>query len=179
MASSGMAIDPASWRRTATGYEGTVFLLPDRGYNVEGTTDYRSRLNIVKVVLTPADAGATPSADTQQTGVAANLRAHPARRKRFAEAVPIVDRDRHEGRAARLLHRRVIGAGDRRRDILRPCRLAAPFDIRAREFRRLFRKQKRFERQDRAGLLARRDDQRRLVLVGGEDGPQGMAETGG
>src|SRR5262249_51961996 len=44
--SSGMAIDPASWHRTATGYEGTVLLLPDRGYNVEGTTDYRSRLNI-------------------------------------------------------------------------------------------------------------------------------------
>src|SRR5262249_24928863 len=59
--------------RTATGYEGTVFLLPDRGYNVEGTTDYRSRLNIVRVVLTPADAVATPSGDAQQTGVAATL----------------------------------------------------------------------------------------------------------
>src|SRR5262249_41441521 len=42
-------------------------------YNVEGTTDYRSRLNIVKVVLTPADAGATPPTDAQQTGVAATL----------------------------------------------------------------------------------------------------------
>jgi hypothetical protein len=71
--SSGMAIDPASWHRTATGYEGTVFLLPDRGYNVEGTTDYRSRLNVVKVAVTPVDAGATPSADAQQTGVAATL----------------------------------------------------------------------------------------------------------
>src|SRR6185312_15000787 len=52
---------------------GTVFLLPDRGYNVEGTTDYRSRLNVVRVAVTPVDAGATPSADAQQTGVAATL----------------------------------------------------------------------------------------------------------
>lgn len=71
--SSGMAVDPASWHRTDTGYEGTVLLLPDRGYNVEGTTDYRSRLNIVKVTLTPAAAGATPLADAQQSGVAATL----------------------------------------------------------------------------------------------------------
>src|SRR5262245_20563744 len=71
--SSGMAIDPGSWHRTATGYEGTVFLLPDRGYNVEGTTDYRSRLNVVKVALTPADVAATPPADAQQSGVAATL----------------------------------------------------------------------------------------------------------
>lgn len=71
--SSGMAIDPASWHRTDTGYEGSFFLVPDRGYNVEGTTDYRSRLNVVTVTLTPAAAGAAPSADAQQTGVVATL----------------------------------------------------------------------------------------------------------
>jgi len=71
--SSGMAVDPSSWHRTATGYEGTIFLLPDRGYNVEGTTDYRSRLNVVKVVLTPAAAGAALPEDAQQTGIAATL----------------------------------------------------------------------------------------------------------
>lgn len=71
--SSGMAVDPATWHRTATGYEGTFLLLPDRGYNVEGTTNYRSRLNQVAVTLSPADAAATLAADAQQTGVVAKL----------------------------------------------------------------------------------------------------------
>ena len=71
--SSGMAIDPSSWHRTASGYEGTLFLLPDRGYNVEGTTDYRPRLNTVIVKLTPADPAATLDAAAQQAGVSATL----------------------------------------------------------------------------------------------------------
>src|SRR4051812_5690212 len=41
---SGLAADVRSWRRTADGYRGTFYLLPDRGYNVSGTTDYRTRL---------------------------------------------------------------------------------------------------------------------------------------
>jgi hypothetical protein len=71
--SSGMAIDPSSWHRTATGYEGTLVLLPDRGYNAEGTTDYRPRLNTVTVKLTPADPAATLDAAAQQSGVSATL----------------------------------------------------------------------------------------------------------
>ena len=42
---SGMAVDRNSWSRSPTGYRGMVYLLPDRGYNVSGTTDYRARLN--------------------------------------------------------------------------------------------------------------------------------------
>lgn len=41
---SGMAIDTAGWTHGADGYRGSLWLLPDRGYNVVGTTDYRPRL---------------------------------------------------------------------------------------------------------------------------------------
>src|SRR5712691_12912599 len=42
---SGMATDSKSWMLTPAGYQGTFYVLPDRGYNVGGTTDYRARLN--------------------------------------------------------------------------------------------------------------------------------------
>lgn len=41
---SGMAADLTTWKKTSDGYNGTFYLLPDRGYNVAGTTDYRARL---------------------------------------------------------------------------------------------------------------------------------------
>src|SRR5262249_17538999 len=70
---SGMSVDRSSWRRTATGYEGDFVLLPDRGYNVEGTTNYRLRLNKLAIALTP-DAGARVApAERRQTGVKATL----------------------------------------------------------------------------------------------------------
>lgn len=40
---SGLAVDPKSWTRTPTGYQGIFYMLPDRGYNVSGTSDYRAR----------------------------------------------------------------------------------------------------------------------------------------
>src|SRR3954454_1788956 len=46
---SGMAISRADWARDGGGYKGTIWLLPDRGYNVEGTTDYRERVNKLTV----------------------------------------------------------------------------------------------------------------------------------
>jgi hypothetical protein len=65
---SGMAIDLASWNRTADGYKGTLYLLPDRGYNVAGTTDYRPRLNKLSIVLQPAaDPSALPVEQRQKT----------------------------------------------------------------------------------------------------------------
>lgn len=57
---SGMAIDPAAWSRDGTGYKGTLYLLPDRGYNVSGTVDYRPRLNTIAIGLTPTAPGAAP-----------------------------------------------------------------------------------------------------------------------
>jgi hypothetical protein len=40
---SAIAVDPKSWVRTPTGYQGTFYMLPDRGFNVTGTSDYRAR----------------------------------------------------------------------------------------------------------------------------------------
>jgi hypothetical protein len=71
--SSGMAIEPQSWKRAAEGYEGVLLLLPDRGYNVAGTTDYRPRVNRVAIRFTPADGAAPLPADRQQSGVVATL----------------------------------------------------------------------------------------------------------
>lgn len=70
---SGMAMNPADWSRDGNSYKGTMLLLPDRGYNVAGTTDYRPRLNMLSIRFTPVAPGATPSADKQQSGVEAAL----------------------------------------------------------------------------------------------------------
>jgi hypothetical protein len=66
--SSGLAADPKTWERGPDGYRGTFYLLPDRGYNVSGTTDYRARLNKLTVLLKPpADAAALPAEARQRT----------------------------------------------------------------------------------------------------------------
>lgn len=65
---SGMAMDRTTWKRNGDTYEGTMILLPDRGYNVEGTTDYRPRINKLSIRLTPKAPGATgPAAEMQAT----------------------------------------------------------------------------------------------------------------
>jgi hypothetical protein len=63
---SGLALDPKSWTRAPDGYRGTFFILPDRGYNVSGTTDYRARLNQLSVTFKPVD-DATPMAERQKS----------------------------------------------------------------------------------------------------------------
>jgi hypothetical protein len=70
---SGMAVDAASWRRDGAGCHGTIYLLPDRGYNVSGTIDYRSRLNRLEITFTPADQPEALAADARQRTVAARL----------------------------------------------------------------------------------------------------------
>jgi hypothetical protein len=79
---SGMAVDAKSWRRSGAAYSGTVYLLPDRGYNVTGTIDYRSRLNKLSVVLTPADDPGSLAPDARQRTVQATL----------ADTIMLVDR---------------------------------------------------------------------------------------
>ena len=70
---SGLAIDAKSWTRTPAGYQGTFYVLPDRGYNVGGTTDYRARLNKLTITFTPlVDPAAVPVAERQKS-VAATL----------------------------------------------------------------------------------------------------------
>lgn len=61
---SGMTVDPSSWKRTESGFEGAFVLLPDRGYNVAGTTDYRSRLNKITIRFSPDKAAGTQSGVT-------------------------------------------------------------------------------------------------------------------
>src|SRR4051812_2280673 len=67
---SGMAIDTSGWTHDAGTYKGSLWLLPDRGYNVAGTTDYRPRLNTIGIEFTPAAPGA---AGQEQTEVKATL----------------------------------------------------------------------------------------------------------
>ena len=62
---SGMTVEAGSWRRNGDAYEGTIILLPDRGYNAAGTTDYRPRVNKVTLRFTPGR--------TTQDGVVATL----------------------------------------------------------------------------------------------------------
>lgn len=50
---SGLTFDAKSWRRSGDSYSGIMYALPDRGYNVAGTTDYRPRFNTLALSLTP------------------------------------------------------------------------------------------------------------------------------
>jgi len=53
---SGMMIVPGSWKVAGKGYAAKLFMLPDRGWNTAGTTDYRARLQSFDMTLMP-DAG--------------------------------------------------------------------------------------------------------------------------
>ena len=65
---SGLASDRKSWSRAGSAYRGTIYMLPDRGYNIKGTEDYRARLNKLTVVLKPpADPRAMPPEARQHT----------------------------------------------------------------------------------------------------------------
>jgi hypothetical protein len=57
---SGMAV--VDWKKTDAGFAGTILLLPDRGYNVEGTTNYDARINTVSIAFpTPSGDKAAPA----------------------------------------------------------------------------------------------------------------------
>ena len=68
---SGLAADVTTWTRTADGYSGTFYLLPDRGYNVSGTTDYRTRFYKLSIAFKPVtDPAALPEKERQRSVVA-------------------------------------------------------------------------------------------------------------
>jgi hypothetical protein len=50
---SGMALVPGSWQGQGNRFTGKLAMLPDRGWNTQGTTDYRARLEYFDVALTP------------------------------------------------------------------------------------------------------------------------------
>lgn len=59
---SGMAMDLRSWHENRDGsYSGTLYMLPDRGWNTQGTVDYRGRLHRFDVTLNPLYSGTTSS----------------------------------------------------------------------------------------------------------------------
>ncbi len=68
-----MSLDLKSWARDGDSYKGSLWLLPDRGYNAVGTVDYQARVNTVDFTFTPVAPGATPPADKQQDEVDAKL----------------------------------------------------------------------------------------------------------
>jgi hypothetical protein len=50
---SGMALVPGSWHATAGRFDGALAMLPDRGWNTQGTSDYRARLQYFNLTLAP------------------------------------------------------------------------------------------------------------------------------
>src|ERR1700757_881306 len=59
---SGMAMDLESWHSNRDGsFGGTLYMLPDRGWNTQGTTDFRGRLHRFEVTLNPLYSGSTTS----------------------------------------------------------------------------------------------------------------------
>jgi hypothetical protein len=69
ISASGITADANSWRRIGDRYHGVFYLLPDRGWNVKGTTDYRPRIHRFSIAFKPADgsSGANVIATLQNT----------------------------------------------------------------------------------------------------------------
>lgn len=65
---SGLAADLNSWQRSAQGYHGVFYMLPDRGYNLNNTIDFRARVYKLDVVFNPAaDPKVLPDSELQNT----------------------------------------------------------------------------------------------------------------
>ena len=67
---SGMAIDASTWRKVGDGYAGTLYSLPDRGYNA-GTlySDYQGRLVQFDLSLTPYSGPDLPADAASQSQI--------------------------------------------------------------------------------------------------------------
>src|SRR5215471_2199387 len=64
---SGMAMDLRSWHKNHDGsYGGTLHMLPDRGWNTQGSVDFRGRLHRFEVTLNPLFSGTTTSQNQLQ-----------------------------------------------------------------------------------------------------------------
>lgn len=50
---SSAAIDPKSWKKNGNTYTGTLWALPDRGWNTEGTLNFQPRLHKFGIKFTP------------------------------------------------------------------------------------------------------------------------------
>ena len=65
---SSMAVDANTWRRNGNTYTGSIFTLPDRGYNSGSTfSDYAARLHSFDITFTPYTGSANlPQAPASQ-----------------------------------------------------------------------------------------------------------------
>ena len=64
---SGMAMDLDGWHKNRDGsFGGTLFMLPDRGWNTQGTVDFRGRLHRFEVTLNPLFSGSTTNQNQLQ-----------------------------------------------------------------------------------------------------------------
>lgn len=61
---SGMVADLKTWKREGDSYSGVFYMLPDRGWNTEGTLDYQGRLQKFAITFTP-DGGSATAPQTQ------------------------------------------------------------------------------------------------------------------
>ena len=61
---SSAAIDRETWRKEGKSYKGTLYALPDRGYNTQGTLNYQNRVQKIEITFAPNEAAtvANPSA---------------------------------------------------------------------------------------------------------------------
>lgn len=55
ISASAITVDRASWQRDGNTLRGTIYMLPDRGWNVEGTIDYRPRFHKMTVSIAPGN----------------------------------------------------------------------------------------------------------------------------
>jgi hypothetical protein len=57
---SGMAMDLRSWHKNRDGsYDGTLYMIPDRGWNTQGTVNFHGRLHRFDITLNPLYTGTT------------------------------------------------------------------------------------------------------------------------
>jgi hypothetical protein len=65
---SGLAANPKTWTRAGQRYHGTIYMLPDRGYNITGSIAFRARLYKLGVVLkAPSQSANMPNAARQRS----------------------------------------------------------------------------------------------------------------
>jgi hypothetical protein len=62
---SAMALVPGSWHAVNGGFQAMLAMMPDRGWNTQGTVDYRARLQYFALTLKPQDGA--PGAQTGLT----------------------------------------------------------------------------------------------------------------
>ena len=48
-----MVADVGSWKKDGDTYTGTLYMLPDRGWNTEGSVDYAGRLQKFTIAMKP------------------------------------------------------------------------------------------------------------------------------